>query len=944
MLPENYAKDKSTLLPKVFIQRFVNFEQITDDKYFDDSNYIICSAESREEGQACTIWLFNHLSNLYDNDRDLALTLYLQEIFYLCCRFGEYNECCQKSEIFRASNYPLIDFKNFVVDGERIGFVMQRSYSLDELAKKSKDKKALERIDFAKMIEDVYTNLKYINSRFGISNIHFRPENIFAVKENRDNNVDQKQDFKYYVTNWVSGARTGLLSLTDSLYSSHEENSLERIDWIQKTQNENQQKYSVPEDLNNQSLKEDTSAEIYQLSLISLEIAGYEDFKLLPSIRNALKYEQLLSTAVQMLTEAGQDYQKSELQNVATVMLSREPKERIEGVEKWLIKKSLKCLKRMDRVLLSNLSFSVIEILEFMAEEYKIQKELICIKGSETVGQCSIMAGSYATFKQLLKETSQTDLIGTSRLGTPTTDWKNVLDKVANSRAIDDVQINSNTSGIKLEVLYFNGRSSGDEIAKAVGSYYVWKNLKVLSLQSNKIGNEGCAAIGLNQYYTELEELWLHDNEITDKGAKILSSNVIWDRIKVLSISKNKITDEGCVAIGSNTVWTNLEQLYLSMNQIGDAGAKAIGTNTTWKNMKILFLNNNKISDEGCVAIGSNTMWTNLVELYLHTNHIGDAGTKAIGTNTSWRNMKDFILYSNKIGDEGCVAIGSNTVWTNLEQLNLHSNQIGNAGAKSIGTNTTWRNLKILFLNNNKIGEEGCIALGSNTVWTHLEQLYLYTNHIGDAGAKSIGTNTSWRNMKELILYSNKIGDEGCIAIGSNTVWTHLEQLSLHSNQIGDAGAKSIGTNTSWKNMKELILYSNKIGDEGCVAIGSNTVWTHLVELYLHTNQIGDAGAKAMGTNTTWKKMKLLDLSDNKISDEGCIAIGSNTVWTNLEKLSLHTNHIGNAGAKSIGTNTTWRNLKVFSLGNNKIGDEGCIALGSNTVWTNLEELYLYMN
>ena len=141
-------------------------------------------------------------SEVYKSNQDLSLTLFLQELFYLCARFGEFHGISQSTfeESFENSQNDssyldpfLIDFKNCAVEGDKIAFVIKETHSLKKLMNRNQGNQK-NRVDIEKMIEDVYASIKYINTRFSISSLDIRPESIYAIiKEDESNLALQTQ-------------------------------------------------------------------------------------------------------------------------------------------------------------------------------------------------------------------------------------------------------------------------------------------------------------------------------------------------------------------------------------------------------------------------------------------------------------------------------------------------------------------------------------------------------------------------------------------------------------------------------------------------------------------------------------------------------------------------------------------------------------------------------
>lgn len=656
-------------LPKGFDKKFKDFKQLTTEKDLPFSSYVVLHAISFADEQPYTILLFNLHSKICAKNRDLALTLYLQEIFFLCARFGEYigkDQLKLNDDNENPGNF-MLDFQNFTVEGDKIAFAMKQAHSLLELMEQNKESAKSTIVDIEDMIEDMYASIHYANTRFGISNIDIRPETVFAISIHTEESDQQINE--YFITNWASGARKDAELINQSVLSLREREKILRFIKLKHDEEDPRQKFAVPQSFQNPTLKSDTSADIYAMGLLGLELLGiqHKTWKSLLASEDPEMYDLVLNKIMQNLTkileqelaqgelnEASQT-RINEITTILSTLLKTEPKERMKGFKKLLSDIQAKRESENQNVNAFKFSDSLANDYEQLSKE---MKELL--KGVNS-----------ASIKVILLDQKQLKV-----------------------NFMDEIVLGILNKWFNLEQFNLTQNRIGDREAVIIGSNTTWKNLASLILTSNKIGDEGASAISKNTIWECLEHLDLSDNRIGDQGAVAIGSNSTWKNLKYLDLDSNMIGDGGASALGKNTTWVNLEVILLHYNEIGDNGAVAIGTNPTWKNLKKLYLGENKIGDEGASAIGRNTTWVNLEELGLNENQIGDTGTIAIGGSSLWRNLKLLILHTNSIGDEGAKAIGKNTVWTNLEQLDLRCNNIGDPGALALGNNTVWKNLK----------------------------------------------------------------------------------------------------------------------------------------------------------------------------------------------------------------------------------------------------------
>lgn len=702
-----------SFLPKSIKDTFNNLTQETEDHLVRFANYVIYKAIHANNGRTYTILLFNHNSEMFEINRDLALAHYMQEMFSLCARLGEYDGMNQLMPSNLADenekkapdhlDAPFLDFKDFAIEGDKVALVMKNAQSLKELMAKQQESQ-VNAIDVVKMIQDVYFSVKYIKTRFGVEKIDLRPETIYSIMK-MENGIQKAEYFPMY---WLAGAQSAN---------------------IQQDEKTSTKKYYPPQMIDDASLQQDDAVTLYMLGLLSLEILGIEQ-EIWQTLQNVIAqkvYDFTLNGIIHTLTEKLEQQQAhsvkkeqastvNEIVGMISATLQRDPLERIQTFTR----------------LLSSMRARKDQMHQREGEEE--EKKKVAPKNHHE--ELKVTDDFVINERELSEEVKKV-----VEWAEP---WQVEEIRLTNKPLtfMDEMAIGKNSTWTNLLVLELNNTQLGDRGTVLIGSNTTWKKLKKLVLCNNNIGEEGGEAIGRDTTWSDLEKFWLENNQLKYKGVAVLGGNITWEKLKMLALSNNNIGDSGIAAIARNTTWRGLEELWLNKNEIGDKGAVAIASNTTWVNLKRLILTDNMIGDEGEEAIARNETLCQLEELWIARNQIADKGAVAISSNPVWTNLTLLNLQNNKINGKGDEAIGTNTTWINIEFLYLDGNEIGDKGASEIGGNTVWKNLRKIGLGVNKIGDEGSAAIGRISTWTNLEALWLYGNQIGDKGASVIGSNT----------------------------------------------------------------------------------------------------------------------------------------------------------------------------------------------------------
>ena len=642
--------------PSNVVNRFKNFKLLCDQKDIPTSVFLTYSATSINDGQSYTIRVLNHESLSYKKNRNQALTLYFQELFYLCARFGTFT--CEKENSLEICDSKreyshVLDLKNFAVEGENIAFVMKETQSLKSVLSNEENKS---KIDVERLIKDVLASLSYINSNFTAPYISLTLENIYAVQ---DVALSGQPGFKYYIASWAA-----------EIPSEFSREDLKLDEEITKVQRELAKKglltrYAAPEIVLEQEDDEEEdrrlqsylASEIYSLGLVALEVAGidYKTWKFLPHQEDSEIYGSVLETIVQRVKKLKSVNHRNYrwLGNLFAAMLKKDSNERIAETTR-VLKDFMNLTSKLNPVSLESLDTKELDTRS--VEEKEEEKEKVRIADDEREDQnreasleienTTVAASSKLSFVNFENSNKNYTRIIEILECENITRIKMLAEPLD---CIDAEILKTNETWTNLEAIDISdsGIRNQNQIAAAIGSNNNWKNLRKLALTKIGMSSGGAEMIGRNTSWLKLEELDLSNNDLGDKGVVVIGNNTTWKNLKKLCLRRNRISDEGAISIGRNLTWVKLEELQLSENSISDKGTQAIGSNTVWSNLKVLFLNNNNIHDEGAAALARNTLWVNLELLSLSSNWIEDKGAEILGGNMTWKKLKYFGLERN---------------------------------------------------------------------------------------------------------------------------------------------------------------------------------------------------------------------------------------------------------------------------------------------------------
>lgn len=151
------------LIPSATQIHYKDFKEIND--ISSSSNYRTYHAISKTDGQLYMIRVLNLEGELYKKNRNQSVTLYLQDLLYLCTRFGR-DHLKQDSDFI--TNADILDFKNFQVEGECMAFVMKEVAQMRRASVDWRPPTTNSLIDTEKKLKNVHSEIKSILSQLGV--------------------------------------------------------------------------------------------------------------------------------------------------------------------------------------------------------------------------------------------------------------------------------------------------------------------------------------------------------------------------------------------------------------------------------------------------------------------------------------------------------------------------------------------------------------------------------------------------------------------------------------------------------------------------------------------------------------------------------------------------------------------------------------------------------
>ena len=578
--PDPLIQTSSTpihLLPPSFLKSYRDFTFKHQSSY-----YRIYEATSLHNGKPYSIRVLDLESAFYLKNRNLAITLFMQELFYLSLRFG---------------SLDLIEFSAFEVFEDRIAFVMKPCANLKEIQHEHQQKNVSETVDLEKLINELYNDVCLINSKFGIANIDIIMDNIFEVKESSS----------FFISDWLTGTRNEIIFSTDEIPDETISIFEKTISWL--NQEPKDRRYAAPEQITSKfkEKKADTLAEIYVLAIFALEFLGvdYNDLESLVLETNENSYAIKLELITDRLVN--QKLLTSSSKVLLKAMLMRDSSRRREAFQ--LLQKST-----------ANSPLKYSPLRKSISPEGKFYKEEYNTMGN--VKEKSSQKFEIPTFTKAKTLLEKDEAMEENRPSVKEA-------KSRESLSMPAMKLLEKTNEISFEILRKEHIDVSDAIAHAslniesiilrqagIGaleaksiSEGVWPNLQMLDLAGNNLGNKGVEYIAQNKIWANLQTLNLSDNSIDGKGVRVLAENGVWTQLRILCLRHNYIDYDGVSHLARNRSWVSLQTLDLAENYIGSEGAKALANNESWAHLQYLTLLRNGVEESAIKYLKEVARW-----------------------------------------------------------------------------------------------------------------------------------------------------------------------------------------------------------------------------------------------------------------------------------------------------------------------------------------------
>ena len=898
-------------IPKPTRDKFKNFEEISLSTA--RSNYLTFRAVSKTDDNIYTIRILNTQGDLYKKDRNLSVTLYLRELFYLCTRFGRNQLDSTLTQEYR----EILDFKNFEVgEGDSMAFVMKESAWLPNILQAKTPG-----FDLEKVIQEIYADVVFINSRFGVANIDIQIDNIFGfldkVPSEQPSLGDQYQ-IRYFLTDWASGyliepADFLTADMNFSTISISSEISSKSI--LQEEKPISSKKYASPEEIRSSELRTDTASEIYALGLMGLEITGLQQdiWDNLARNKNEGIYNIVLKEIIHRLAEACE--QQSPICDLISMMLQQEPSGRLMSAQNSLLLVTTSPLSteeilKRNEVRLDHPLYifkEVKRLLQFCEESVSNEKKL-----SDQLNQLKkkhiSLENNFKSLDQIKRqyEAKNTELESsidafkiekellsrenTRKQGAITENEQKLsslnAEKIRLQRLADDLQLRYNRINTKNQKLEEDARSLNSKIATLernstdmnLKSKDYEKKMKMLQTNHNELVYEN------GKLQTKVSKSEQDFKTVDSRYQNLLKEHQLYQTHYLQQKEKNDLlqteiqTLKGSLKQAEANLKERINSFTRSQRLLKSEIASLKSTIES-KSKEVADLSEEKahlqtdykqsLSDYDRLLAEydelQRTVERVLNKLRRNLQHVIKYFPTVLFRIERLTNPLDFFNFCfNQLSH----LFHNGDIFGLLLPQDLHPD------IRRELTDPNLKNYKEIIMDSTKIRKEEFTILIDFITGVDLKKLKLSgrvnmfggvkLGNLQENEALMLGKNISWTKMRMLDLSCNKLGDQGAINFSSNKSWTMLEELALDQNQIGDKGSVAIGGNTSWKNLKKLSLTKNSIKNEGAEGIGSNIAWMNLEELWLYDNEIGDEGAIYIACNKSWSKLKTLSISKDK--------------------------------------------------------------------------------
>ena len=233
---DSLPSPKLISLPPGLLQTYTNFVERKEDPK--SRYYKLYDATSIKDNLTYTIRVLDVESEFVKADRDRAITLFLQEIFYLCAKIGE-------AEAFK--------IEDFIFSEGRLAFVLPcKTISLREMIKKGQC--SSKKFDVEKLLKKVISELDFLESSLKLKYIDIVPEKIYCWRD------------KFFPLDWATAQPLDLNGrvLKEEIISEEAEEV--------KESNEYSQSESEASEDDSEDVPPEELAQVTALALIWLEV------------------------------------------------------------------------------------------------------------------------------------------------------------------------------------------------------------------------------------------------------------------------------------------------------------------------------------------------------------------------------------------------------------------------------------------------------------------------------------------------------------------------------------------------------------------------------------------------------------------------------------------------------------------------------------------------
>lgn len=288
-------------IPPRIINSYSNFSLVATTSY-----YKIYEALSSSENKIHSIRVLDVNSDFFKRNRNIASTLFVQEILRLCT-------------IVRQAGTIIIE--NFEIYEEKIAFVTKPYYPLFSPQTKNDKPKNLNPVDIEKMLKDTLADLGFIYVNMRKSDINSIKTKIFRFNDSEN----------FFIGDWTTAP--------DCL-----DEDMESVGDGKKMKAQNNMSKQLPKSQERMELEQnkafdEIASDIFKLGLAALELIGFEqeEWQELMRTKNQNHYNYILEGLLATLDKMRHT---NTTHKMLQIMLQRDPESRINALEPHYIDNS----------------------------------------------------------------------------------------------------------------------------------------------------------------------------------------------------------------------------------------------------------------------------------------------------------------------------------------------------------------------------------------------------------------------------------------------------------------------------------------------------------------------------------------------------------------------------------------------------------------------------